>query len=208
MEEPIGLPQAIILLMNAPTADVTRLLRAWGAGNQEAMNQLAPLVYDELRRMARGYMRRENEGNSFQATALVNEAYLRLVRLDDVNWKDRAHFFAISAQTMRRILVDAARARGAGKRGGGIQRLNLRESIDGVALRDSRLVDLDEALDTLAQVDPRKAKVVEMRFFGGLSVEETAEVLGISMQSVMRDWKLARAWLIKAMARGSGDSGG
>lgn len=208
MEEPIGLPQAIILLMDAPTADVTRLLRAWGAGNQEAMNQLAPLVYDELRRMARGYMRRENEGNSFQATALVNEAYLRLVRLDDVNWKDRAHFFAISAQTMRRILVDAARARGAGKRGGGIQRLNLRESIDGVALRDSRLVDLDEALDTLAQVDPRKAKVVEMRFFGGLSVEETAEVLGISMQSVMRDWKLARAWLIKAMARGSGDSGG
>jgi RNA polymerase sigma factor (TIGR02999 family) len=193
----------IILPMVLPAADVTRLLRAWGAGDQQAFHHLAPLVYDELRRMARRYMRKENQGNSFQATALVNEAYLRLVHLDEVGWQDRAHFFAISAQMMRRILVDAARARGAGKRGGGAQRLDLNDSIDGVPMRDSRLVDLDEALHLLARVDPRKAKVVEMRFFGGFGVEETAEVLGISPQSVMRDWKLARAWLIKTLAPGS-----
>jgi len=189
-----------MLRMDAPAAEVTRLLRAWGAGDQEALRDLAPLVYAELRRMAGRYMRRENEGNTLQATALVNEAYLRLVNLDGVSWQDRAHFYAISAQMMRRILVDAARVRGSDRRGGGAQRLNLNESIDGVCVRDGKLVELDEALKVLAQFDPRRAKVVEMRFFGGLSVEETAEVLKISSKTVMRDWTLARAWLLKEMS--------
>jgi RNA polymerase sigma-70 factor, ECF subfamily len=196
-----GNPRLVIMLrMDTPAAEVTRLLRAWGAGDQEAFQDLAPLVYGELRRMAGRYMRRENEGNTLQATALVNEAYLRLVHLDGVNWQDRAHFFAISAQMMRRILVDAARARRAGRRGGGAHVLNLDENIDGVWLRDRKLVDLDEALELLAQFDPRKAKVVEMRFFGGLSVEETAEVLKTSSKTVMRDWSLARAWLLRELS--------
>jgi RNA polymerase sigma factor (TIGR02999 family) len=145
-------------------------------------------------------MRRESPGNSLQATALVNEAYVRLVDVTGVRWQDRAHFFAISAQMMRRILVDAARARGSGKRGGGAPRLNLDESIDAAPERDHQLLALDDAIGALAEFDPRKAKVVEMRFFGGLSVEETAEVLKISPQSVMRDWKLARAWLLREMS--------
>ena len=172
-----------------------------GAGDQAAFDCLAPLVYGELHRMAGRYMQRENPGNTLQATALVNEAYLRLVDVKSVGWQDRAHFYAISAQMMRRILVDAARARGSGKRGGGAPRLNLNDSIDAVPERDNQLVDLDEALKALAEFDPRKAKVVDMRFFGGLSVEETAEVLKISPQSVMRDWKLARAWLTREMSR-------
>jgi len=192
--------QVIILRMEVRTAEVTRLLRAWGAGDAEAFQELTPLVYDELRRIAGRYMRRENEGNTLQATALVNEAYLRLVDVEGVQWQDRAHFFAISAQMMRRILVDAARARGAVRRGGGAQRLNLNESIDGMSDRDGKLVELDDALSALAKFDARRAKVVEMRFFGGLSVEETAEVLKISPQSVMRDWRLARAWLTRAMS--------
>lgn len=183
--------------MAPQTAEITRLLRAWGAGDQAAFERLTPLVYGELHRMAGQRMRQEHPGNSLQATALVNEAYLRLVDVNGVRWQDRAHFFAISAQMMRRILVDAARARRSGKRGGGAPRLNLDESIDAVPVRDNRLVDLDDALNALAELDPRKAKVVEMRFFGGLSVEETAEVLKISAQSVMRDWKLARAWLLR-----------
>jgi RNA polymerase sigma-70 factor, ECF subfamily len=182
--------------MDAPANEITRLLRAWSAGDPEALQHLTPLVYEELRRIARRYMRREGQGNSLQTTALVNEAYLKLVDAQGVGWQGRAHFFAISAQVMRRILVDAARARGAEKRGGGVQRLNLDESIDGACVRDEKLVELDEALNTLSQFDPRRAKVVEMRFFGGLSVEETAEVLKISTGSVKRDWKLARAWLL------------
>ena len=145
-------------------------------------------------------MRGENPGNSLQATALVNEVYLRLVDVTSVGWQDRAHFFAIAAQTMRRILVDAARARGSAKRGGGMPRLNLNESIDAAPERDHQILALDDAMDALAEFDPRKAKVVELRFFGGLSVEETAEVLKISPQSVMRDWKLARAWLLRALS--------
>ena len=159
-----------------------------------------PLVYGELRRMARHYMQREKPGNTLQATALVNEAFLRLVDVTGVHWQDRAHFFAISAQIMRRILVDAARARGSGKRGGGVARLDLNESIDALPELDSRLVDLDEALESLARFDVRKAKVVELRFFGGLSVKETAEVLKISPVSVKRDWKLARAWLMRELS--------
>ena len=172
----------------------------WGGGDLAALDQLTPLVYAELRRMAGRYMQRENPGNTLQATALVNEAFLRLVDVTGVRWQDRAHFFAISAQMMRRILVDAARARGCGKRGAGAVRLDINESIDALPQPDSRLVDLDEALESLAQFDARKAKVVELRFFGGLSVEETAEVLKISPESVMRDWKLARAWLMRELS--------
>jgi len=160
-----------------------------------------PLVYGELRRMARQYLRRERQGNTLQATALVNEAYLRLVDVTGVRWQDRAHFFAIAAQIMRRILVDAARARGSRKRGGGVERVDLNESIDALPELDNRLVDLDDALESLAQFDARKAKVVEFRFFGGLSVKETAEVLKISPESVKRDWKLARAWLMHELSR-------
>jgi RNA polymerase sigma factor (TIGR02999 family) len=188
----------------ASSAEITRLLRAWGGGDRAAMEELAPLVYGELRRMAHRYLRRENPGNTLQPTALVNEAYLRLVDVHSVRWEDRAHFFAVSAQMMRRILVDAARARTTGKRGGGAVHLNLNESIDAIPDRGRELVALDEALDALAQLDRRKARVVEMRFFGGLTVEETAEVLKISAPSVLRDWKLARAWLMRELSRATG----
>jgi len=146
-------------------------------------------------------MQHEHPGITLQTTALVNEAYLRLVDVNGVSWEERAHFFAVSAQIMRRIMVDAARARGSRKRGGGMLRLNLIESIAALPDPGNQLVELDEALTALAEFDPRKAKVVEMRFFGGLSVEETAEVLKISPQSVMRDWKLARAWLTRELSR-------
>ena len=181
-------------------AEVTRLLRAWGSGDPSALDRLAPMVYEELRAMAHRYMRREQRRITLQATALAHEAFLRLVDGADATWQDRAHFFAVSAQMMRRILVDAARARGSASRGGGVLRLDLNESIDGAPTRDDQLVALDDALEALAQLDPRKAKVIELRFFGGLSVDETAEVLKISPQSVMRDWKLARAWLMRELA--------
>ena len=178
--------------------DITGLLHAWGAGDRAALDRLTPLVEKELRDLARRAMRRERPG-TLQPTALVNEAFLRLVDATDVRWHDRAHFFAISAQTMRRILVDAARARGAGKRGGSAIRFRLDETIDAAPERDRELVALDDALAALAEFDERKARVVELRYFGGLSVEETAAVLGISTQSVLRDWKLARAWLLREL---------
>ena len=183
----------------APNAEITRLLRAWQGGDQAALDQLTPLVYGELHLMALRCMAGENPGNSLQPTALVNEAYLRLVEIDGIRWQDRAHFFALSANMMRRILVDSARARRSDKRGGAAVRFQLNESIDGVADRADELMALDEALDALAGFDARKAQVIELRFFGGLSVDETAEVLKISPQSVMRDWKLARAWLMHEM---------
>ncbi len=186
--------------MSATPAEVTRLLRAWGGGDGAALIQLTPMIYEELHRIAKRYMGRENPGATLQTTALLNEAYLKLVDVTGVSWQDRTHFFAVSAQIMRRILVDAARARGSQKRGGAAVRLELNESIDGVADRGEELVALDDALEALAQFDARKAKVVELRFFGGLSVEETAEALKISPQSVMRDWRLARAWLMREMA--------
>ena len=145
-------------------------------------------------------MRREDPGRTLQPTALVNEAYLRLVDIAQVRWQDRAHFFAVAAQTMRRILVDGARTRTAGKRGGGAVHVNLDESIDAMPDRGSQLVALDDALEALARLDPRKAKVIEMRFFGGLSVAETAEVLRIAPETVMRDWKMSRAWLMRELA--------
>ena len=183
----------------ARPAEITQLLRAWGTGDRSALNQLTPVVYEELRRMARGYVRREGPENSLQATALVHEAYLKLVDARVAEWQDRAHFFAISARLMRRILVDAARAKGAGKRGGAAIRVELNESLDGAPLGGDQMARLDDALGALAKFDARKAEVVELRFFAGLSVDETAEVLKISAQSVMRDWKLARAWLAREM---------
>jgi RNA polymerase sigma factor (TIGR02999 family) len=174
---------------------ITRLLKAWGEGEQAALERLAPLIFEELHRIAERYMRREKPGNTLQTTALVNEAWLHLAGGATVRWQDRAHFFAVSSQIMRRILVDMARARSAGKRGGRIQQYRLNESIDAAPQRDAELIALDDALEGLARLDERKERVVEMRFFGGLSVEETAAVLKISPQSVMRDWKLARAWL-------------
>ncbi len=179
--------------------EITQLLRAWGNGDQDALNRLTPVVYEELRRMARAYVRRESRESSLQATALVHEAYLKLIDARVAQWQDRAHFFAIAARLMRRILVDAARSKAAGKRGGGAIRVELNESLDGAPLDSDQMVRLDDALDALAKFDPRKAQVVELRFFTGLEVQETAEVLKISAQSVMRDWKLARAWLAREM---------
>jgi RNA polymerase sigma-70 factor (ECF subfamily) len=181
--------------------EITQALRAWGSGDVEALNRLTPVVYDELKRIAIGYLRRERPDNSLQPTALVHEAYLKLVDSSFAGWQDRAHFFAVAARLMRRILVDAARSREADKRGGGAIRVEMNDSIDGEALENRQMTRLDDALNALASFDARKADVVELRFFGGLSVEETAEVLKISSQSVMRDWKLARSWLAREMER-------
>jgi RNA polymerase sigma-70 factor, ECF subfamily len=186
------------------TAEVTVLLKAWSRGDANALDRLTPLVYAELHRQARRYMRNERAGNTLQTTALVNEAYLKLVDVKIAAWQDRTHFFALSAQMMRRILVDAARARASAKRGAG-KRADHSAAIDLDAIPDlgnqkgRELVALDDALNELARFDPRKSRVIELRFFGGLSVEETAEVLGISPQSVLRDWRLAKAWLLRAM---------
>jgi RNA polymerase sigma factor (TIGR02999 family) len=184
-------------------------LQAWRGGDEAALGCLTPLVYAELLKIARGYMRNEREGATLQATALVNEAYLRMLGgpMADgagVDWQNRAHFFAVSALMMRRILVDAARARTRAKRGGPAAKLNLDEVPDLSSVRGQELIAVDDALSALAKFDARKAKVIELRFFGGLSVEETAEVLQISPQSVMRDWRLARSWLMREMANGSG----
>jgi RNA polymerase sigma factor (TIGR02999 family) len=187
-------------------SEISVLLSAWKSGNLSALDRLTPLIYSELRQMARRHMRKERPGNTLQTTALVHEAYLRLVDAKGLDWKDRTHFFALSAQIMRRILVDAARARVAAKRGGGVAALDRSGSIDleeiagGISQKSIEVLTLDKALDDLARVDARKARVIELRFFGGLSVEETAEVLEISPQSVMRDWKLARAWLVRELA--------
>jgi len=188
-------------MASTTSVKVTQLLKAWGAGDEGALAKLTPAVHDELRRMARNYMRRERQGHTLQATALVNEAYLRLVDIGEANWQDRAHFFAVSAQMMRRILVNAAHARGTEKRGGAAPRVNLDDVPVIAASKAGELVALDDALQELAKLDPRKAQVIELRFFGGLSVEETAEVLKISPQSVMRDWKLAKAWMMRELSR-------
>ena len=188
-----------------PSIEITGLLKKWGHGDQEALNQLTPRVYAELRRIARRCARGERSDNDLHATALVNEVYLRLVEVDSVDWKDRAHFFAVSAQMMRRILVDAARARATAKRGGNVAHggasttINFNEIPDTSARRDRELLALEDALNQLGTMDPRKLSVVEMRFFGGLTAEETAEVLQISAQSVLRDWKLAKAWLTREL---------
>lgn len=185
--------------MPAPTADVTGLLLQWGQGDQDALGRLIPLVHQELHRIARRCMAGERVGNSMQATALVNEAYLRLVDGTAVAWHDRAHFLAVSARVMRRILVDHARARLAEKRGGQAARVTFDEAL--VVTDEARLdfIALDDALQALATFDERKSRVIEMRFFGGLSVEETAAVLKVSPATVMGDWRLAKAWLKREM---------
>lgn len=181
-----------------PCGDVSTLLRAWTDGDQSALEKLTPIVYEELHRLARYYMSAERTGHSLQTTALVNEAYLRLTDYKRMRWENRAHFFAVSAQLMRRILVDHARRHNL-KRGAGIQHVALEDTAV-VRERDEDLVVLDDALQALARFDSRKAEVVELRFFGGLSVEETAEVLKISPVTVMRDWSTARAWLYREMS--------
>ena len=182
-----------------PAVQVTGLLLAWGKGDDAALEQLIPLVHAELRRIARRHMAHERVGHSLQATALVNEAYLRLVDVRQMKWQDRAHFFAMSARLMRRILVDFARSRGYQKRGGGAQKVSFDEGLVISNDRGHDLVALDDALLALAEVDSRKSQVIEMRFFGGLSVEETAEALHVSPDTVMRDWKLAKAWLLREL---------
>ena len=181
--------------------EVTQLLIAWSNGEEDALEKLVPLIYDELRRIARRYMKREPAGHTLQTTALVNEAYLRLIEQKGMKWQNRAHFFAISAQLMRRILVSMARARHANKRGGEARQVSLDEALVISEERAAELVALDEAMNELAALDPRRSRVVELRYFGGLSVEETAEVLNISPETVMRDWKRAKAWLYTELNR-------
>jgi RNA polymerase sigma factor (TIGR02999 family) len=183
----------------SPPPHVTELLLAWGQGDQTALEQLMPLVHGELRRLARRHMGHERVGHTLQATALVNEAYLRLIDIRQVQWQNRAHFFAMSARLMRRILVDFARSRQYLKHGGGAQKVSLDDALVITPERGHELVDLDDALEALAEVDARKAQVVEMRFFGGLSVQETAEALHVSPETVMRDWKLAKVWLLREL---------
>jgi len=184
--------------------DISTLLRAWSNGDQSALERLTPVVYGELHRLARRYMKGERSGHSLQTTALVNEAYMRLVDYERMQWQNRAHFFAVSAQLMRRILVEHARRHNL-KRGGGVQHVALDEAAVVGGGQDADLVALDDAMNGLARIDPRKVQVVEMRFFGGLSVEETAEVLKVSPVTVKRDWRAARAWLYRELTGGTDD---
>jgi RNA polymerase sigma factor (TIGR02999 family) len=188
--------------MDDQTSETTQLLRAWADGDPGALEQLTPRVYRTLRRIAGYQLQNERPGQTLQATALVHEAYLELIDITNVNWQHRAHFFAVSAQIMRHILLDRARRRVAAKRGGEAERVNLDELPDVGGGRARELIALDDALNTLTRIDPRKARVVELRFFGGLSVEETAAVLAISPETVMRDWKFARSWLQAELRRG------
>jgi RNA polymerase sigma factor (TIGR02999 family) len=181
--------------------EVTHLLIAWREGEKDALDRLIPLVYEELRRLAHNYMRGERKCHTLQTTALVNEAYLKLIDCSRVNWQNRAHFMAISAQLMRRILVDYARSHRSHKRGGSAERISLDEFKLVSKETDPDLVEIDEALKSLKLVDARKCQVVELRFFGGMTAEETAEVLGISPDTVLRDWKLSRAWLAREMKK-------
>jgi RNA polymerase sigma factor (TIGR02999 family) len=182
------------------TASVTELLTAWCAGDESALAQLTPLVHNELHRLARRQMRNERAGHTLQTTAVVNEAYLKLVDLARVRWQDRAHFFAMAARLMRHILVDYARAHATAKRGGEVFSVSLDEAAVVSAESSTDLVALDDALQALAVLDARKGQVVEMRFFGGLTVQETADALGVSPETVMRDWQFARTWLLRELS--------
>jgi RNA polymerase sigma factor (TIGR02999 family) len=196
MEKPLRLEAS------SPDTDVSAMLRAWSDGDQDALRALTPIVYEELHRLARHYMRRERSGHSLQATTLVNEVYMRLADYTRMQWQDRAHFFAVSAQAMRRILVDHARRHNV-KRGGGVQHVSL-EDVAVVAQGEdveTDLVALDEALIGLTRIDPRKAQIVEMRFFGGMTVEEIGGVLKVSPGTVKRDWRAAKAWLYQELTR-------
>ena len=195
--------------MTASSSDtVTQLLRAWRQGDAAALDQLVPVVYQKLRRLARHHMAGQRPGHTLQATALVNEAYMRLVDCEQVNWKDRAHFFAISARMMRRVLVEFARSRQYQKRGAGARKTSLDEGVIASPQRGQDLVALDDALQALAAEYPRQAQVVELRFFGGLNVEETAEVLHVSAITVMRDWQLAKVWLARELKKRDSNAGG
>lgn len=185
--------------------DVTRLLLAWSDGEQSALDELMPLVQEELRRLAGRFLRQERPGHTLQPTALVNEAYLRLIDARHVRWQNRAHFFAISARLMRQILVDSARERETQKRGGGMTMVNLDEAWTIGQQPDQDLLALDDALCALAVIDRRKSQVVDLRFFGGLNIEETAEVLQVSPETVKRDWRMARSWLRRRLSAGAGE---
>jgi RNA polymerase sigma factor (TIGR02999 family) len=181
--------------------DATELLHAWSKGDGSARDKLIPLVYHELHRLAQRYMRQERRDHTLQATSLVNEAYLRLIDVNRIQWRNRAHFLAVAAQTMRRILVESARRRHRQKRGGGVVLVALDEAQDIGQEKGTDLIALSDALTALAAVDPRMSKVVELRFFGGLSVEETADVLNVSPETVMRDWKTAKVWLLRELSQ-------
>jgi len=186
-------------MATSETRDITQLLRAWGGGDEQALERLTPLVYSELRKAAKRQMARERGGHTLQTTALINEVYLRLVDLDGVGWQDRTHFFAICARLMRRILIDYARSRSYLKRGGDARRVTLDEALMVAADPPMDLMALDGALSRLGELDSRKSSVVELRFFGGLTLKEIAEVLKISSDTVTRDWNLAKAWLMREM---------
>jgi RNA polymerase sigma-70 factor, ECF subfamily len=183
------------LTYDAQPHEVTQLLLAWSGGDRAARDELMPLVYEELRRLAHRYMNRERPDHTLQTSALVNEAYLRLIDQKDVKWQNRAHFLGIAAQMMRRILVDHARKRSFAKRGGAVSSVPLEEAVIVSPERAAEVIALDDALNNLTELDPRKSQIIELRFFGGLSIEETAEVLGVSPGTVMRDWTFAKAWL-------------
>jgi RNA polymerase sigma factor (TIGR02999 family) len=187
-------------MMTAPSSqEITQLLLAWSDGDQAALEKLTPLVYAELHRLAKGYMFGERRGHTLQTTALINEAYMRLIDWKNVRWQGRAHFFGVAAQVMRRILVDFARARHYTKRGGAAAQVSLDEAITIHEDRSAELIALDEALKSLAEIDPRKSQVVELRFFGGLNAKETAEALKVSLRTVEREWNSARAWLYREL---------
>ena len=189
--------------MPAPSSEVTELLVRWRGGDREALDALLPLVYDELRRIARHYLQSERSGHTLQSTALVNEAYVRMVAQDFPEWQSRAHFFAVAAQLMRQILVDYARSHRASKRGGNVYKVTLDEAVGQPVKTDVDILALDEALKELAEMDPQQSRVVELKFFAGLSIEHTAEVLGVSPATVKRDWVTARAWLYRELDRSS-----
>jgi RNA polymerase sigma factor (TIGR02999 family) len=189
--------------MTMPSShEITQLLRGWSEGDQAALEQLVPLIHRELRRLAKGYMRKERPGHLLQTTALINEAYLRLIDWKDVRWQNRAHFFGVAAQLMRRVLVDFARAHHRASGGGAMRQVSLNEAAAVSVERAAEFIALDEALDRLAVIDPRRSRMVELRFFGGLSEEETAEALKVSPRTVRREWSLARAWLRRELRRG------
>jgi len=183
--------------------DITDMLLDWGKGDRAALDRVMPLIYQELRRMAHRQMRRERAGNTMQTTGLINEAYLRLIDYERVQPRDRSHFFAIAAQAMRRILIERARSRNSAKRGSGGQKVSLEEVADLIDERAASLVALDEALTTLATIDPRKAQIVELKYFGGMTIEETAQALDVSTPTVERDWQMARIWLHREINRTS-----
>jgi RNA polymerase sigma-70 factor (ECF subfamily) len=188
--------------MTPSSNNVTQMLHDWSHGDREVLDKLVPVVYEELRRQAARYLKRERPGHTLQTTALIHEAYIRLIDQKNVHWQNRAHFYAISAKLMRRILVDHARSRQAAKRGGSDIKLPLEEAIIASEGREVDLVALDEALERLAAIDPQQSRVVELKFFSGMSVEETAEVLGVSTRTVKRDWNVAKAWLRREISEG------